>query len=95
MSVARILWRGEERIATRWNGSSEEPLGNPTSHGRPTWFVMGEYAELSVEEAARVAAQQSPNSLSARYSEMAADTDREREAQEWSEALIGDGNSKG
>jgi len=90
MSVARILWEEEEKIATRWNGSDEQPLGNPVSRGHATWFVVDDYAAAKVEEAARAAAEQSPNSLIARYREMANDSDREREAEEWSEGLIGD-----
>ena len=94
MSVARILWDEDEVIATRWNGNSEQPLGNPMSRGHATWFVVDTYAAESVEKAARIAAQNSPDSLVAQYREMAADTEREREAEEWSEGLIADGNSE-
>ena len=90
MSVARILWEEEEKIATRWNGSDDQPLGNPVSRGHATWFVVDDYAAAKVEEAARAAAEQSPNSLVAKYREMANDTDREREAEQWSERLIRD-----
>lgn len=90
MSVARIIWDGEEVIASRWNGDDTRPLGNPVSRGRPTWFVVDKYAEIVVEEAARAAAEKSPNSLIAQYREMATDEVREREAQEWIEGLISD-----
>jgi len=90
MSVARILWDKEEVVATRWNGNDEQPLGNPVSRGHATWFVVDEYAAAKVEEAARAAAEHSPNSLIAKYREMANDSDREREAEEWSQGLIGD-----
>ncbi|HZW96596.1 MAG TPA: hypothetical protein VFF64_26875 [Candidatus Eremiobacteraceae bacterium] len=90
MSVARILWDGEPVIATRWNGSAEQPLGNPMSRRQPTWFVVDGYAAPKVEEAARAAAEESPNSLIAQYREMASDSEREREAEEWIEGLIGD-----
>jgi hypothetical protein len=95
MSVARIVWDGEEVIATRWNGTTEQPLGNPVSRGHATWFVVDGYAAAEVEDAARRAAQASPNGLLAQYREMAADEEREREAEEWSEGLIGDANSEG
>lgn len=95
MSVARIVWDGEEVIATRWNGTTEQPLGNPVSRGHATWFVVDGYAAAEVEDAARRAAQASPNGLIAQYREMAADEEREREAEEWSEGLIGDANSEG
>ena len=92
MAVARILWDEEEVIATRWNGNAERPLGNPVSRGQATWFVVDGYAAESVEQAARLAAQNSPSSLAARYREMANDVEREREAIEWSEGLINDGS---
>jgi hypothetical protein len=94
MSVARILWEEEEKTATRWNGSDDQPLGNPVSRGHATWFVVDDYAAAKVEEAARAAAEQSPNSLVAKYREMANDTDREREAEEWSEGLMGDASAQ-
>jgi len=90
MAVARIIWDEEPVVAIRWNGNSEQPLGNPMSRRQPTWFVVGGYAAASVEQAAREAAERSPNSLVAKYREMASDSEREREAEEWSEGLIGD-----
>jgi hypothetical protein len=60
MSVARIIWDEEPVVAIRWNGNSDEPLGNPMSRRQPTWFVVGEYAAASVEQAAREAAERSP-----------------------------------
>ena len=94
MSVARILWDNEEVVATRWNGNTKQPLGNPMSRRRATWFVVDDYAAAKVEEAARAAAESSPNSLVAKYREMANDSDREREAKEWSEGLIRDGSTQ-
>jgi hypothetical protein len=94
MSVARILWEEEERIAIRWNGSDEQPLGNPVSRGHATWFVVDGYAAASIEQAAREAAERSPNSLIAKYREMANDSEREREAEAWSEGLIGDASAQ-
>lgn len=94
MSVARIVWDEKEVIATRWNGNDAQPLGNPVSRGYATWFVVDEYAAANVEEAARAAAENSPNSLVAKYREMANDEDREREAEEWSEGLIGDASTQ-
>jgi hypothetical protein len=93
MAVARIIWDEEEVIAARWNGNNDRPLGNPVSRGQATWFVVDGYAAEKVEEAARLAAQESPTSLTARYREMAQDTEREREAEEWSEGLIGDASN--
>src|SRR5438094_8137365 len=95
MSVARISWDEEEQIAIRWNGNSEHPLGTPVSRGHATWFIVDDYAADKVEEAARTAAQKSPNSLVARYREMAADREREQAAEEWSEGLINDASTQG
>jgi len=94
MSVARIIYDDVERIATRWNGSDKRPLGNPVSRGQATWFVVEEYAAESIERAAREAAQDSPHGLAAGYREMADDLDREREAEDWMEGLIGDGTNQ-
>jgi hypothetical protein len=93
MSVARILWDGDERIACRWNGDDEHPKGNPLSRGQATWFVVEEYAASALEQAAREAAERSPNSMVARYREMANDSAREREAEEWIEGLISDAST--
>jgi hypothetical protein len=99
MSVARILWREEEDeekevIAIRWNGGDRLPLGNPVSRGHATWFVVDDYAAPKVEEAARREAEKSPSSLVAKYREMANDSEREREAEEWSEGLIADASAQ-
>lgn len=44
-SVALLKWDGEDRVAMRWNGGTENPgekpsPGNPQSRGLPTWFVI-------------------------------------------------------
>ncbi|HZR55606.1 MAG TPA: hypothetical protein VFA74_01945 [Terriglobales bacterium] len=93
MCVARILWENAEVVAIRWNGNEERPLGNPVSTAKPTWLVVEEYAAAEVERAARTAAEQSPNSIFAKYREMANDTEREREAEEWTEGLISDAST--
>jgi hypothetical protein len=93
MSVARIIWDEEEVVAVRWNGNDKQPLGNPISRRWATWFVVDMYAAADVERAARVAAEQSPNSIFAKYREMANDSEREREAEEWTEGLISDAST--
>ncbi len=91
MSVARILFDEEERLAVRWNGDDgDQPLGHPVSRRQPTWFVLADYVRDAVEEAAREEAAKSETGLAAGYREMAKDKDREREASEWTEGLIGD-----
>ncbi len=39
-------WDGDLCIASRWNGSFNDPhrqKGNPISHFQPTWFILPEY----------------------------------------------------
>jgi len=55
---------------------------------------MDSFAADSVERAAREAAEPSPNGLAAKYREMAYDAERERDAEEWSEGLIGDASTQ-
>jgi hypothetical protein len=95
MSVARIIWDEEPRLAVRWNGDDAKPLGNPVARGQATWFIVDGFAAASVEEAAREAAEKSPNSLVSKYREMARDSEREREAEEWTEGLMRDASSQG
>jgi hypothetical protein len=33
-------WDGTPRIGFRWNGSEENPIGNPQSRGLPTWTML-------------------------------------------------------
>lgn len=35
-------WENRPVLAMRWNGTDENPLGNPQSRGLPTWFVVPE-----------------------------------------------------
>lgn len=39
-SLAIGRWDSEVRLAMRWNGSKESPIGNPQSRGLPTWFIV-------------------------------------------------------
>ena len=90
-SAALLQYRdGEEHLGIRWNGDESQSFGNPQSHAKPTWFIVPtELADLVREEAERLASLQE-GGLLAGYREMANDRDREMEAQEWSEGLIGD-----
>jgi hypothetical protein len=35
-------WDGERRMAFRWNGNEDNPIGNPQSRGLPTWVMLDE-----------------------------------------------------
>lgn len=91
-AVAQMDWDGEPSVGIRWNGNSEEqPLGNPQSRGNPVWFLVPhEFRELVLEQARDLRPE---SNLEAGYREMATDSEREREAAEWSEALIGDASN--
>jgi hypothetical protein len=93
-SVARLEYDGiPDRIGIRWNGEEDEAgIGNPQSRGRPTWFVVPETFGALVRAEAEQLSHLQEGGLLAGYREMAADHERESEAREWSEGLIGDAN---
>ncbi len=95
-SVARLNYDGvPDRIGIRWNGSEEtEGPGNPQSHGKPTWFVLPDTISGLVRELAEQLSSAQEGGLLAGYRDMAADQQRETEAQEWTEGLIGDANDQ-
>ncbi|WAS95954.1 hypothetical protein [Nannocystis punicea] len=39
-SVATGEWDGKPCLALRWNANDWRPLGNPSSSGHPTWFIV-------------------------------------------------------
>lgn len=39
-SVSLGTWDGDRAMLIRWNGDANHKLGNPASHGWPTWFVL-------------------------------------------------------
>jgi len=89
-SIAKLTWEGEPAVGIRWNGDgeAERGVGSPQARGNPTWFIVpGELAECVLEQAETLAKQTNQN-LEAAYREMAADDQRETEAQEWCEGLI-------
>jgi hypothetical protein len=87
-SVAELDWEGEPAVGIRWNGDRDQPLGSPQSRGHPFWFLVPKEFEDVVLRRARELAPETE--LDAAYREMSEDTEREREANEWSESLIGD-----
>jgi len=97
-SVARIGWDDEEgeRIGIRWNGTEDSPgIGSPQSRGKATWFILPQCLEGAVLDEIEKMAYGGPGGLIEKYKEMAGDSEREREAEEWSEGLIGDASSQG
>jgi hypothetical protein len=94
--VARVEWEGSEKIGIRWNGSKDGPgIGNPQSRGNATWFLLPEELEKVILEKVEEVSMSGPNGLLERYREMASDSEREAEAEDWSEGLISDASTQG
>ena len=90
-SIARLKWEGRESVGIRWNGEVNDPgRGTPQAFGNPTWFIIPEEIEEQILRAARELGESKHEVLLSGYREMAADTDREKEAEEWSEGLLMD-----
>jgi len=92
-SAALLEFDGREAVGIRWNGSEDEPgIGNPQSHGRPTWFVVPSGLDALVREQAEHLSNSQEGGLLAGYRELANDREQEEEAREWCEGLIRDAN---
>lgn len=95
-SVARVIWENTQSIGIRWNGTTEGPgIGNPQSRGNATWFIIPGELEQVVWDKIEELSIGGPGGLMERYAEMANDVEREREAEEWSEGMVGDAAPKG
>jgi len=51
-ALAVGLWEKKPVLAIRWNGSAENPIGNPQSRGLPTWFVVPDKYRDAILQAA-------------------------------------------
>jgi hypothetical protein len=89
-SVAQLVWDDSTRVGIRWNGDANSHKGNPQARGNPAWFIVPAELESAVLAAAKETRAVKRASLEEGYRQMAADREREREAEEWTEALIGD-----
>ncbi len=89
-SVARLKWGESAVVGIRWNGDKESTKGLPQTRGNPTWFVVPDELKGAVLDAAEKLSRTRQNDLAEGYRLMAADREREAEAEEWTEALIGD-----
>ncbi len=94
-SVARVNWENEDRIGIRWNGSDGPGVGNPQSRGNATWFILPDELQEVILSGIDDLAMSGPGGLIEGYTAMANDADAEREAEEWSEGLIGDASAQG
>ena len=48
-SIASLIWDNKSRIGIRWNGD-DYSVGQPQSHGVPTWFILPKEIALSYAE---------------------------------------------
>lgn len=89
-SVAQLEWDNSKAVGIRWNGDSNSSKGLPQARGNPAWFIVPQELEEAVLKAAREANRMRRSELEEGYRMMAADRDRECEAEDWTEGLIGD-----
>jgi len=89
-AVARLKWDEETAVGIRWNGDSVSSKGLPQARGYPAWFVLPGDLGPAVLAAAQAISHQRQTALKEEYRLMAADRERESEAEEWAEGLIGD-----
>jgi hypothetical protein len=94
-SIASIDWEGSEAIGIRWNGSDGPGIGNPQSRGNATWFILPNELKEVILSRVDDLAMSGPGGLIEGYTAMAKDAAGEREAEEWSEGLIGDASAQG
>jgi hypothetical protein len=88
-SIAKLKWDDEPAVGIRWNGGEDSGVGNPQSRGNPTWFIVPSELSKVVLEYAETLAKKTHQNLAAAYHEMAQDHEREVEAEQWCEGLIG------
>ncbi|MGA2967129.1 MAG: hypothetical protein ABSD64_13025 [Terriglobales bacterium] len=94
-SLARVTWEDRERIGIRWNGGDDGPgIGNPQSRGNATWFILPDELQDVILSRIDDLAMSGPGGLIEGYAAMANDAAREREAEAWSEGLIGDASAQ-
>lgn len=90
-SIAQLKWNKEPAVGIRWNGDVDKPgSGQPQSRGNATWFIVPSEIADTLIETAKSLAKDEHRTLLEGYRAMAADSEREAEAMEWSEALLGD-----
>ena len=89
-SVARLKWGDSPAVGIRWNGDSTNSKGTPQARGNPAWFIVPKELESAILNAAQESSKAKQSALAEGYRQMAADRAREMEAEEWTEALVGD-----
>jgi hypothetical protein len=49
-SFALGFWDGTATVALRWNGTSDSPVGTPSSRGYPSWMILPKSLHAAVLE---------------------------------------------
>ncbi len=95
-SVAQVNWEGRQQNWNSLEWRQDGPgIGNPQSRGNATWFIVPDELREVILGRIDDLAVSGPGGLMEGYAAMAQDAKREREAEEWSEGLIGDGSAQG
>jgi len=95
-SAAELEWDGRTVLGLRWNGSEGgAPIGSPQSRGHPTWFVVPSGLEPALRKRINELSKGADDEIARGYRAMARDRDREADAADWTEGLIGDGDPQG
>jgi hypothetical protein len=89
-SVAQLEWDKSPAVGIRWNGDAKNKIGTPQARGNPAWFILPPELESAVLAAVHKTRKSEQDALAEGYRMMAADRVRETEAEEWTEALVGD-----
>jgi hypothetical protein len=90
-SVARLRYADKLRVGIRWNGDEKESkMGVPTATAHPIWFILPDEIADAVQVRVEQLRQRDEASLIEDYRLMAEDQEREAEALEWIEGLVGD-----
>ena len=90
-SVAQVTYGDQERIGIRWNGDEKESKkGVPLANAHPVWFILPDEIAEVIETKVKDMNGSRASHLLEGYRQMAADRERESEAEEWTEGLIGD-----
>jgi hypothetical protein len=50
VSLAVGKWDYNPVLAIRWNGTKDNPIGNPQSRGLPTWFILPQWTFKAILE---------------------------------------------
>jgi len=90
-SVAEVEYGNKLRFGIRWNPDDKESKkGVPLANAHPVWFILPEELNDAVRGTIEELRRNEDALLLEGYRQLAADEEREAEAEEWAEGLVGD-----